>query len=233
MEDRSACRAARSSVGRGSRGIDGPGYADQNVTKRNWCTVTNDCLVLAADHGDDTDAPGFLVAIAVNHPLRELLLARPPLKRRMIGQAGIQPRRLPRRVTVVALLDVAGPAAMLVGTLPASVTLRRLDLKMSPCLRCGRVFENASPTTDGRQRRFETASVISGLGDLALDRMGLGISSPSLTRRMRYDRVRAAIPARVSRFVPNVHVRKAAIATAGFDIERGDFHAPISRISMP
>src|SRR3990167_5934422 len=108
------------------------GDQDQQVSERNWRGIANSRLVLAADHCHDANAPRLLVSMARKSHGMDTLLTRAPDQLRQIDPTGVQPCRLAGHMAVMALLDVAGPAAKSVSLHPSTSAQRSIQAEMLP-----------------------------------------------------------------------------------------------------
>lgn len=83
------------------------------------------------------------------------------------------------------------------------------------------MLEDAAPCPHGCECRLEAAAILSALvAPALLDEASE--PAPASARRMRHDRPRPGVQARVPLVVPWVDVWEVPVATAALDVERGD-----------
>jgi hypothetical protein len=214
-----SCRAPHS--------VDRPRHRNQQVSKLRRRCVALFGLVLAPDHGDDTDASSFLVAIPIDHPLRQALAGWSELQVRLLHAGYVEPCRLSGSVTVVSLLDITRPAVVHVGTLPTHVPLRWSEPEACPGATVGRVLQNPTETPHRGQSVCETAVVIAELILVRLASAAVPESAPPLAGRVGNHRVWTEVFACVPCLIPWVNARHLEVAAVSLNIQRSDhFQSP-------
>src|SRR5262245_42178559 len=119
--------------------------------------------MLAADHGHHADTPGLLVSVAGECDRMQALFAAAPAQLGQFDAVGIEPRRLAGHMPVVALLDAARPPALEVGSDPAAIPGRWIEIEPVPCVAAFGMFEHATEPPDGGQRRGKASAVVAEL----------------------------------------------------------------------
>jgi len=208
-------------------GDGGARHTQQQVAEWKWRSVANAGLVLTAHHSDDADAPGLLVAVTIDHPLRDALFAPRPVQFREIDANGIEPGRLARGVAIMALLDIAGSASPEVGNSPTFAAPWNGQAEMLPCSAVGRMLDDATPCRDSLQGSSKATAVITKLELMGLAGAAVPEPAPPLAGWMRHDRMRSGVVAGITIDVPRIDARQAEIAAVRFDVEGGDgLHLP-------
>jgi hypothetical protein len=93
------------------------------------------------------------------------------------------------------------------------------------------MLEHAAPPTHGRDRRRKTTAVVPLHAAHLHGRPAVPVAAPPLARRMRDDRMRPRVRARVALFIPRVDIVETRIHAGRLDEERRDHKRAIKRIS--
>lgn len=141
-----------------------------------------------------------------------------PLQRREVDADSVKPCRFLRRMPVAPLLDVASPSTDFVGNRPTTMPSGSRQAKRSPRIAVGRMLKHAAASSDRGERRCEASAILATL----VTPTGFNQTSktaPSRAWGMADDGIVAAIQARISRFIPQVDVGNAGVATVLFNKE--------------
>src|SRR6185437_4780435 len=109
-------------------------------------------------------------------------------------------------MAVMALLNVAAPAADAIRQMPASVARRRRERKMAPRMAVGAVFQDATPSAHRAQCSLEAATVVPQLVLMRLTSAAVPEPSPALARGMCDNWVRPGVGARIAYLRPRINV---------------------------
>src|SRR5690606_1996456 len=133
----------------------------------------------------------------------------------------IKPCRLSAHVSVVALLNVAGPPAI-AGRLPSCKPRRRRQSKMSPSVAVAGMLDHAAKFPNSRKRRDKATGVVTQLVLVRLPRRSVPEPPPPLAWWMRDDRIRPGIATSVADLAPGIDAGLLGVYPIGLDVECGD-----------
>lgn len=123
-------------------------------------------------------------------------------------------------VTVMPLIDAAGPTAEAVGLHPSPDTRRPGQPKIVPGLTFRRVFQHAAIVSDGCERSCEAAAIFAQTELVGLASTAVPEPAPACAWRMCDYRMRPGIEPGIPRLVPRINAIQAEIAACRFNKER-------------
>lgn len=138
----------------------------------------------------------------------------------------VEPSSFAGTVAVVALIDLARPAAAEISRPPARIgTSKSVS---GPSVGGSRVLEDAAIGTNGIQSRFEAAVVVSHAKPGLDGGSTKPVAAPAGAGGMSDDGPRASVEAGVSFFIPGIDVREVVVDAVPLHEERCDHPAPSS-----